>query len=230
MGNAEKKEAASIERSYQPKELKGSIFTCATGWFWTPDGKLGAIKGILKTRVGYAGGQAKNPSYENMQDHTESIQLEYDTNVISFEQLFEIFLTLHNPCSNAWSVQYSSAFYYNNEAEKLHAEKKFAEVAQRKKKEVNTLLKPYEGLKVAEDYHQKYYFRQNSVLTRLFPLSDEEILDSAIVMKLNSICSEDYEVKGKSLEVILEYFGFGSEKEAPPNLLSAITVLLSEVK
>jgi len=149
------------------------LFTIAVGWFWTPDGQLGSVVGIGRTRVGYCGGKSKDPTYYNMKDHTESMQIEYDPNVITFEDLFALFTSIHNPCHVSWSVQYASIFFYNDEKEKKYAEHQFELIEKEKNKKTQTLIKPLTTFTVAEDYHQKYYFRSNPKLVKLFQLNDQ---------------------------------------------------------
>jgi len=183
--------------------------------------------GIGRTRVGYCGGKSKDPTYYNMKDHTESMQIEYDPNVITFEDLFALFTSIHNPCHVSWSVQYASIFFYNDEKEKKYAEHQFELIEKEKNKKTQTLIKPLTTFTVAEDYHQKYYFRSNPKLVKLFQLNDQEIRDSTLILRLNGLCFMDgrgkkkFEENDKSSK-IKEYFGVD---EVDENLKQALQVL-----
>lgn len=71
--------------------------TFALGCFWAPDAYFGATKGVIRTRVGFTGGSKGAPTYRNLGDHTEAIELDYDPNEISYKQLLDIFWEIHDP-------------------------------------------------------------------------------------------------------------------------------------
>lgn len=66
--------------------------------FWGPDGQYGVIDGVIRTRVGYTGGSTKNPTYHNLNDHTETIDIEFDASKISYQvkytnlKYFDVFI------------------------------------------------------------------------------------------------------------------------------------------
>ena len=79
--------------------------TFALGCFWGPDASFGALEGVVRTRVGYAGGDKVNPTYKMIGDHTETIEIDYDPEVISYTELLEIFFASHDPYRAAYSRQ-----------------------------------------------------------------------------------------------------------------------------
>ena len=70
---------------------------------------------MIRTRVGYAGGSTNNPTYYNLGNHSETIQIDYDTTRISYEELLEVFWDNQNPTTQPWSRQYMSIIFYHNE-------------------------------------------------------------------------------------------------------------------
>jgi len=126
------------------------------------------MKGIIRTRVGYAGGTTKNPTYRDIGDHAETIELDFDPAQISYKELLEVFFSTHNPCAKAYSRQYMSAiFYHGDEQKKLALEAKEAAEKKRGKAIVSEISAARE-FTVAEDYHQKYVLRSNRELLAEF--------------------------------------------------------------
>jgi peptide-methionine (S)-S-oxide reductase len=128
---------------------------------------LGSLPGVIRTRVGYCGGTTKNPTYHNIGDHSETIQIEFDPEKITYAQMLELFWNTHNPCHKAYSRQYMSAIFYQGEAQKKAAEET------RSKKEaasgkVHTEIVELKQFYLAEDYHQKYSLRNDSELMNEF--------------------------------------------------------------
>jgi peptide-methionine (S)-S-oxide reductase len=122
---------------------------------------------VIRTRVGYAGGAKANPTYHTLGDHSESIQIEYDPNQISYGELLDIFWNAHNPTSRPWSRQYASLVFYHDEAQrKLAVETKAQQEA--KRGTIFTEIVPAGTFYPAEDYHQKYYLRNTYDLMQEF--------------------------------------------------------------
>lgn len=150
--------------------------TFALGCFWAPDAIFGSIKGVIRTRVGYAGGTTENPTYYNLGDYTETIQIDYDPNKISFKQLLDIFWKSHDPTSLPWKRQYMSIIFYHTAEQKRLAEETKAVLSDMVREKVYTEIIPFKEFYLAEDYHQKYHLRQNSELMDIFRelYSDED--------------------------------------------------------
>ena len=87
------------------KELQTKTATFALGCFWGPDAVFGILEGVVRTRVGYAGGTTENPTYDKIGNHTETIEIDYDPGVINYQKLLEIFFNSHNPYVKAYSIQ-----------------------------------------------------------------------------------------------------------------------------
>ena len=134
-------------------------FTCAMGCFWAPDCMFGAMDGVVRTRVGYAGGTTEYPTYRNLGDHIETIQIDYDPEKISYEQLLDIFWNSHKPTRTVWKRQYTSAlFFQDDNQEKLTRESR-EKIASKLDEKVNTELIGLKMFHMAEMYHQKYHLQ-----------------------------------------------------------------------
>jgi len=92
----------------------------AGGCFWGVQDLLRRYSGILKTRVGYSGGDVPNATYRNHGDHAEAIEIEFDPAVISYRQILEFFFQIHDPSTlnrqgNDIGRSYRSAIFYTSE-------------------------------------------------------------------------------------------------------------------
>jgi len=110
-----------------PKQMATATF--AMGWFWGPDSQFGSLPGVLRTRVGYAGGTKPNPTYRDLGDHAETVQVDYDLSKITYPELLNAFWTGHDPTHRSWSRQYASIIFVHNEEERRLAEASKARVA-----------------------------------------------------------------------------------------------------
>ena len=119
---------------------------------------------MVRTRVGYSGGTLDQPTYQKIGDHSETIQIEFDPSRVSFRQLVNIFWRNHDPTRKAWRRQYMSVAFYHDEAQKRIIEETKAQEEDRRKKAIKTEIRPAVKFFRAEDYHQKYYLRQNRLL------------------------------------------------------------------
>ena len=113
----------------------------------------------MKTRVGYSGGTTFAPTYHRLGDHTETIQIDYDPSVITYGELLDVFFQNHTPMHPSHSVQYRSAIYYRTEDERCAAEEAVARM-EAAGGHMYTAVEPFRVFHLAEDYHQKYYFKQ----------------------------------------------------------------------
>ena len=123
---------------------------------------------MVRTRVGYSGGKAKDPTYYNIGDHSETIQLDYDPTKLTYKQLLDAFWANHNPCAQSGSRQYKSAVFCHNDAQKKLALKTRDGEAAKRKEALTTEIVPLTEFYLAEDYHQKHLLRQRSELLREF--------------------------------------------------------------
>jgi len=112
---------------------------------------------VLRTRAGYSGGVRSDPTYYQLGDHTETVQIDYDPSRISYSDLLAEFWDSHNPFQQSIGTQYLNiAFYHNDEQIRLFNESK-RQLERDKGKKVTTRARPFTAFYLAEDYHQKYY-------------------------------------------------------------------------
>jgi len=143
----------------------------ATGCFWGAERRFWNLPGVLNTSVGYMGGTTENPSYEEVctgrTGHAEMVQVDFDSNVISYQRLLEEFWTMHDPTSlNAQGgdigTQYRSAIYTTTEsqmAEALASRSAYqGALSESAIGEIVTEILDSTGVPyyLAEEYHQKY--------------------------------------------------------------------------
>jgi len=142
--------------------------TFAGGCFWCLQPIFDQTKGVLETFVGYTGGHQEDPTYDDVcsgeSGHTEGIQITFDSSVVSYEQLLEIFWYNIDPTAvNAQFVdhgtQYRSAIFYHDDEQRHLAEdsKEDLDESGRFDEPVATEILPAVTFYPAEEYHQKYY-------------------------------------------------------------------------
>jgi peptide-methionine (S)-S-oxide reductase len=145
------------------------------GCFWGPEALFGSLPGVMHTRVGYTGGSTPNPTYRELGDHTETVQLRFDESIIPFTTIIRIFWDKHNPVNiNEYKGrQYQSLLYYHDARQQAAIE---AELSRREREGLgrpDTEIAAYAGLHLAEERHQKYYVKRfpNAVtaLETLYP-------------------------------------------------------------
>ena len=143
------------------------LVTLAGGCFWCIEGAFNQVTGIISAVSGYMGGQSENPSYEEIctgeSGHAEVVQLRFDTSIISYQEILEIFFTLHDPTQlnrqgNDIGTQYRSAVFYHDETQKNITENIMTEMrdAQMFDQAIVTQICPAEVFYSGEDYHQNY--------------------------------------------------------------------------
>jgi methionine-S-sulfoxide reductase len=148
------------------------------------------MDGVIRTRVGYSGGQKLNPTYRSIGDHSETIQIDYDPTRISYKDLLLVFWQSHDPTYKSWSRQYMSAiFYHNDEQRKLALETKALEENRRNRK-IKTEITSFNRFYMAEDYHQKYELRRYNDLMGEFKAMyprDIDFVNSTAAARVNGI-------------------------------------------
>lgn len=124
------------------------------------------------------------PSYYSLGDHTETVDLEFDPSVTSYENLLKMFWNNHDStaCHNR---QYMSAIFYHGDEQKALAEKTRDEHQKTLKRKIQTVIKPAETFYDAEDYHQKYMLRQHRSLLKSLNLSPKDMIKSHTAARLN---------------------------------------------
>ncbi|GAB4268691.1 MAG: hypothetical protein Kow0092_22530 [Deferrisomatales bacterium] len=119
---------------------------------------------MVRTTVGYTGGHSPSPTYRDLGDHTEAVQVEYDPSRIAYEELLAVFWAAHDPASRAWSRQYEHAAFYHAAAQRRLLLASRERVEQRTRRTVRTRIAPAGPFYPAEAYHQKYYLRHSGRL------------------------------------------------------------------
>jgi peptide-methionine (S)-S-oxide reductase len=144
------------------------VITVGGGCFWCIEAVFGELRGVLEVVSGYAGGDIKNPTYEQVcsgsTGHAEVTQVTFDPEVISLHDLLSIFFTLHDPTTpnqqgSDVGTQYRSIILYTTEEQQKVAEQVIAEIEGQAiwPDPVVTTIEPLEVFYPAEDYHQSYY-------------------------------------------------------------------------
>jgi peptide-methionine (S)-S-oxide reductase len=123
---------------------------------------------VIRTRVGYAGGGKEDPTYYNLGDHAETIQIDYDPARISYAELLDLFWASHSPTVRPFSTQYASIIFYQDEGQRRAAEASRDREAARRGVPIYTEIQSLTRFYLAEDYHQKYRLRQDRVLLAEF--------------------------------------------------------------
>ncbi|MGB6083617.1 peptide-methionine (S)-S-oxide reductase MsrA [Moheibacter sp.] len=142
--------------------------TFGGGCFWCVEAVFDQLLGVETVTSGYAGGHTENPTYKEVcsgtTGHAEVIQVAFDPEIISLDEIFDVFWTVHDPTQlnrqgNDVGTQYRSIILYENEEQKLKAERsiKEYEASEIYDGSFTTQVVPLEKFYTAEDYHQNYY-------------------------------------------------------------------------
>jgi len=138
----------------------------AGGCFWGLEELIRSQPGVIDTEAGYTGGTNQNPDYQHHPGHAEAVEIEYDDEVTSYEQLLNFFFQIHNPTTvnqqgNDRGTAYRSAIFYADDEEKTIAEKMITIVddSERWPDPVVTTLEPLTRFWAAEEYHQDYLLK-----------------------------------------------------------------------
>ena len=148
----------------------------AAGCFWHVEESFQAVKGVVRTEVGFMGGSLKNPSYESVctdrTGHAEVVYLEFDSRVVSYKDLLKVFWSVHNPTQkNRQGVdegsQYRSAIFYYTSEQKEIAELSRKEEQKKYRGVIVTEIVPACVFYRAEEYHQSYLMKQGQKACRI---------------------------------------------------------------
>ena len=135
------------------------------GCFWGPEIKFSKIEGIIKTEVGYCGGNSPTTTYKEVctgkTNHAEVVKIDFDEKVITYEKILKIFFQIHDPTTlNSqgpdFGTQYRSEIFYLNDNQRIIAEKVLKNENQRMSGKVVTKISLLKNYCPAEEYHQKY--------------------------------------------------------------------------
>lgn len=150
--------------------------TFAGGCFWCMEEPFDELEGVISTTSGYTGGNVVNPSYKQVSagytGHAESVEVEYDADRISYEQLLDVFWhnvdpTVANKQFCDVGNQYRTAIFYHDDQQKALAESSKEQVRQQLDTRIYTEITPATEFYPAEDYHQNYY-QTNSLLYKFY--------------------------------------------------------------
>ena len=135
------------------------------GCFWGPEIKFSKLDGIIKTEVGYCGGQTAETTYKEVctgsTNHAEVVKLDFDPKIISYEKILQFFFEIHDPTTlNSqgpdFGTQYRSEIFYLNDNQKTTAVNIINKENERLSGKVVTKLSQVKNYCVAEEYHQRY--------------------------------------------------------------------------
>ena len=141
------------------------IAVLALGCFWGPEIKFSKINGVIKTDVGYCGGNSSQTTYKEVctgnTNHAEVVKIDFDEKVISYEKILKFFFEIHDPSTlNSqgpdFGTQYRSEIFYFNDNQKKIAEKVLYQVNEKLSGRVVTKISLLKNYCIAEEYHQKY--------------------------------------------------------------------------
>ena len=139
--------------------------TLALGCFWKPEENFKNNPGIIRTEVGYAGGNSANTTYEEVCEgntgHAEVVRLTYDEKIISYEKILDLFFHMHDPTQKDMQypdvcTQYRSEIFYENQEQNILAIKIKDEFNKKYNGKVVTNISKIKNYCRAEEYHQKY--------------------------------------------------------------------------
>ncbi len=147
--------------------------TFGNGCFWCTEAIFQQLEGVLKVESGYSGGHVDNPTYkevcEGTTGHAEAINIVYDPEKITFDELLKVFWETHDPTTpnrqgNDVGPQYRSVIFYHNDEQKQKASdyKKQLDDAKAFSAPIVTEISPFSKFYVAENYHQDYYNQNGS--------------------------------------------------------------------
>ena len=160
--------AQSIQTKKSKMSINMEIATLANGCFWCTEAIFQQLNGVEKVTSGYTGGNLKNPTYKEIctgnTGHAEGIQIEFDSNIISYQEILDVFFSTHDPTTlnrQGYDIgtQYRSAIFYHNLEQKEIAENLIEALTNAKvfDKLIVTEVTKFDIFYKAEEYHQNYY-------------------------------------------------------------------------
>lgn len=210
---------------FNPKAEIEETATFGMGCFWGPEAMFGSLPGVLRTRVGFAGGTTPKPTYRHMGDHTEAIEIDFDPSIISYEEILRAFWQNHYPNrGNYKGRQYISLLRYHGDRQRETIDRVKAETAKKLGEPIETDIGVFENFTPAEERHQKYYLKRypNTLeqLQDLFPKA-EHLADSTFAARLNGFV-KGY---GKMQQLKNEIATWNIEKENQEILLNKLETI-----
>lgn len=148
---------------YKPGCHDYAVF--AGGCFWGVQHHFGKVEGVIRTLVGYTGGEETSPSYQDVRNHlthhVEAVLVEYDATKVTYTELCKLFFEIHDPAQTDGvgediGMQYRSCVFYRDEKQHTYTEA-VIDILRQKGYEVNTLVLPLGEFWIGEEIHQQYY-------------------------------------------------------------------------
>ncbi|HSH02912.1 MAG TPA: peptide-methionine (S)-S-oxide reductase MsrA [Anaerolineae bacterium] len=147
---------------------KFEVATLGGGCFWCVEAVYNDLIGVHSAISGYAGGHVDNPTYKAIctgtTGHAEVVQVTYDPNQVTYQEILEIFFTVHDPTQlnrqgNDVGTQYRSVIFYHDDAQKKMAQAVIDDLTQQNlwSQPIVTEITPLTKFYPAEDYHQEYF-------------------------------------------------------------------------
>eukprot|EP00057_Strongylocentrotus_purpuratus_P011099 XP_011665573.1 PREDICTED: peptide methionine sulfoxide reductase [Strongylocentrotus purpuratus] len=176
--------------------------TFGMGCFWGVEASFGALPGVVRVKAGYTGGKLDNPNYRVLGDHTEAVEIEFNPTKTSYGALLKVFHQDHDP-TELYKPQYMSAIFYHDDVQRHHAEASLQAEQKRRGEgsQLVTKILPAGQFYSAEDYHQKYFLRQQHALVESLHLKDADFLSSSRASRLLGYMSGPGTVEGFDAEV-----------------------------
>jgi peptide-methionine (S)-S-oxide reductase len=170
-----------------PSRDETETATFGLGCFWGPDARFGAMDGVIRTRVGYAGGTKANPTYHDLGDHTEVLQVDYLPEELPYSDLLDRVFRSHNPSRQTPTIQYQNIVLVSTSTQ-IDALKSYLTANDLSVDGIETRVERLSGFTLAESYHQKHSLKSRQSLVNTFNdagYDDEDLRESPAAAKLN---------------------------------------------
>ncbi len=161
------------------------------------------MPGVVRTRVGYAGGTTLDPTYHEIGDHAETLEIQFDPTLTSYDELLEIFWRSHSPTRQPWKRQYMSAIFTHGDDQHDRA-LATRDAAAVKLGEIHTEIEPAGPFYLAEDYHQKYRLsRTGNLLIELQAMYPriEDLVRSTAAARMNGFVAGHGQLEALRAEI-----------------------------
>ncbi|MBP7795790.1 MAG: peptide-methionine (S)-S-oxide reductase MsrA [Elusimicrobiales bacterium] len=148
--------------------MNEEVSVLAGGCFWGLEYLLSELSGVMKTEVGYSGGELENPKYEDVKTgrsgHVESVRARFNVDILSYSELLDYFFSIHDPTTymrqmNDIGSQYRSVIFYMDDRQRMDALKAVDRAYKNWGKKIVTEIAPFKIFWLAEEYHQKYLIK-----------------------------------------------------------------------
>ena len=153
-----------------PEKSSPQTAVFAGGCFWCTEAIFRRIKGVLSVTSGYCGGKQDNVTREEVHTgntgYAECVKIIFDPDIISYAKLLDVFFATHDPTTinkqgHDVGAQYRSVVFYEDESQKNEAQEAIARAQENYEDLIVTHLEPFKKFQEAEDYHQKFYDKDN---------------------------------------------------------------------